>query len=73
VDVNLGGVRQDRAGRDVPGRQTQGVQEAGYLVDGEVTVRLVGHQPPEVRRGKDIDDEGARALRADEPVPRLRW
>ena len=47
-DVNLGGVRQDRAGRDVHGRQPQGIQEAGYLVDDEVAVRLVGHQAPKV-------------------------
>jgi len=47
-DVNVGGVRQDRAGRDMHGRQTQGIQEAGHLVDDEVSVRLVGDQPPKV-------------------------
>src|SRR5674476_857156 len=59
-----------RCGRSVRG-SAPGWYGSGYLVDDKVAVRLVGHQAPKVRRGEDIDDEGARALRANEPVPRL--
>ena len=51
-DVKLGRVGQDRAGRNIHGRQEQCVKEAGYLVEDEVTVGLVGYQTSKVGRGE---------------------
>lgn len=71
LEVELGRVGQDCAGRNIHGRQEQCVNEAGYLVEDEVTVGLVGYQTSKLGRGEDVDRQRASALSAGEPVSRL--